>query len=235
MLKVTLQVRGGTGQSARPSQSVLSPHLFLCQPHPRTSPRNHHRPCVDHVEVGRPGFPVQHRAEVTKRQPATQLRPTDLLVVVFPFCLTYGLHAVKSHLFYRTVLGALTNTQWCNLHRNQDPELPSPHQPVSPAALLGQPRPTLGSWHPLICFLSLQLCLGRVSHKSGHTTRGLLKNPAISFMFGCAGSLLHVCFSRCGERGCSPAVRLNLLIVVASAAGEHGLGDGASVAAVPGL
>lgn len=153
----------------------------------------------------------------------------------FPFCLRYGLHAVKSHLFYRTVLGALTNTQGCNLHRNQDPELPSPHQPVSPAALLGQPRPTLGSWHPLICFPSLQLCLGRVSHKSGHTTRGLLKNPAISFMFGCAGSLLRVRFSRCGERGCSPAVRLNLLIVVASAAGEHGLGDGASVAAVPGL
>ena len=40
------------------------------------------RPCVCHVAVGRSGFLVQRRVELTKRQPATQLRPTDLLLVL---------------------------------------------------------------------------------------------------------------------------------------------------------
>ena len=43
-------------------------------------------------------------------------------------------------------------------------------------------------------------------------------------MFGCAGSLLLLCFSLvAANRGCSLAVMLQLFIVVASAVGERGL------------
>ena len=43
-------------------------------------------------------------------------------------------------------------------------------------------------------------------------------------MFGCAGSLLLLCFSLVAvSRGCSLVVMLQLLITVASAVGERGL------------